>query len=263
MKPRDSKLYILLISVHGLIRGDDLELGRDADTGGQTLYVVELARALGQRDDVERVDLVTRRIVDPAVSEDYANTEEALSDKVRIIRIDAGPEEYIPKEQLWDHLDSFTDNLVDWIREQPRVPDVVHSHYADAGYVGVRLANLGAIPLVHTGHSLGRDKRKQLLAKGLSAEEIETTYNMSRRINAEEELLANADLVITSTRNEIESQYGLYDYYDPDCMAVIPPGTDLDMFYPPVESESFDYTDRLRCFLMEPEKPMVLALSRP
>jgi sucrose-phosphate synthase len=29
-------LYIVLISLHGLIRGDDLELGRDADTGGQT-----------------------------------------------------------------------------------------------------------------------------------------------------------------------------------------------------------------------------------
>ena len=40
-------LFIVLISVHGLIRGHDLELGRDADTGGQTKYVVELARALG------------------------------------------------------------------------------------------------------------------------------------------------------------------------------------------------------------------------
>jgi sucrose-phosphate synthase len=263
MSTDNQKLYILLVSIHGLIRGHDLELGRDADTGGQTLYVVELARALGQRDDVERVDLVTRRIVDPAVSEDYAEAEEVLSDKVRIIRIDAGPEEYIPKEQLWDHLDSFTDNLVDWIREQPRVPDIVHSHYADAGYVGVRLANLGAMPLVHTGHSLGRDKRKQLLAKGLSAEEIETTYNMSRRINAEEELLANADLVITSTRNEIESQYGLYDYYDPDCMKVIPPGTNLERYYPAAESETSDYQEKLRPFLTNLDKPVVLALSRP
>ena len=263
MSPENDKLRILLISIHGLIRGHDLELGRDADTGGQTLYVVELARALGERDDVECVDLVTRRIVDPAVSEDYAKAEEVLSDKVRIIRIDAGPEEYIPKEQLWDHLDSFTDNLVDWIREQPRVPDIVHSHYADAGYVGVRLANLGAIPLVHTGHSLGRDKRKQLLAKGLSAEEIENTYNMSRRINAEEELLANADLVITSTRNEIESQYGLYDYYDPDCMNVIPPGTNLERYYPAAEGETSDYQEKLRPFLTNLDKPVVLALSRP
>jgi len=263
MSSENPKLYILLISIHGLIRGHDLELGRDADTGGQTLYVVELARALGERDDVERVDLVTRRIVDPAVSEDYAQAEEALSDKTRIIRIDAGPDEYIPKEQLWDHLDSFNDNLVDWIREQPRVPDVVHSHYADAGYVGVKLANLAAIPLVHTGHSLGRDKRKQLLAKGLTGEDIETTYNMSRRINAEEELLANADLVITSTRNEIESQYGLYDYYDPACMTVIPPGTNLNRYHPPPEGYTSVYPARLKPFLTDPDKPLVLALSRP
>ena len=35
-KSHESKmpLYIVLISVHGLIRGNDLELGRDADTGG-------------------------------------------------------------------------------------------------------------------------------------------------------------------------------------------------------------------------------------
>jgi sucrose-phosphate synthase len=54
------RLYIVLISVHGLIRGHDLELGRDADTGGQTKYVVELARALGERADVEKVVLLTR-----------------------------------------------------------------------------------------------------------------------------------------------------------------------------------------------------------
>jgi len=32
-------MYVVLVSVHGLIRGRDLELGRDADTGGQTKYV--------------------------------------------------------------------------------------------------------------------------------------------------------------------------------------------------------------------------------
>ena len=263
MSTKKPGLYFLLISVHGLIRGQDLELGRDADTGGQTLYVVELARALGELAGVERVDLVTRRIDDPALSADYAQAEETLSGCARIVRIDAGPGEYIPKEALWDHLDSFTDNLTRWLGEQQRRPDVVHSHYADAGYVGVRLANLLAVPLVHTGHSLGRDKRKRLLAKGLSREEIETTYNMGRRVSAEEELLANADLVITSTRNEIESQYGLYDYYNPDCMTVIPPGTDLGRFHPPEEGAQFHVLDRTQPFLRDSEKPLVLALSRP
>ncbi|KAL3694387.1 hypothetical protein R1sor_008038 [Riccia sorocarpa] len=32
------KLYIVLISLHGLVRGDSMELGRDADTGEQVLH---------------------------------------------------------------------------------------------------------------------------------------------------------------------------------------------------------------------------------
>lgn len=263
MNSESDKLYLLLISIHGLIRGHDLELGRDADTGGQTKYVVDLARALGACERVEQVDLVTRRVVDRRVDEDYAQRIEPLSDSARIVRIEAGPEEYIPKEQLWDHLDSFNDNLVDWINAQPRRPDGVHGHYADAGYVGVRLANLLGAPLVHTGHSLGRDKRRRLLAKGLSAEEIEKTYNMARRIHAEEELLANADLVITSTHNEIEEQYGLYNFYDPDRMVVLPPGTDLEQFHPPRDDETPEFQDQLAPFLREPEKPLILAISRP
>jgi sucrose-phosphate synthase len=262
MPEPDRRHHILLISVHGLIRGHDLELGRDADTGGQTKYVVDLARSLSQRPDVAHVDLVTRRVEDPAVSDDYAVPIEPLGDNCDIVRIDCGPTAYIAKEQLWDHLDGFTDNLIDWLNRHDRLPDVVHSHYADAGYVGVRVANLLGLPLVHTGHSLGRDKRKRLLARGVTHEAIETTYNMSRRIDAEEEILANADLVITSTRNEIEQQYGLYNYYDPSRMAVIPPGTDLEQFYPPAAQDQPAFAAQLDPFLKRPNKPMILALSR-
>ncbi|MDH3638359.1 MAG: HAD family hydrolase, partial [Gammaproteobacteria bacterium] len=87
MKQSANKHYLALISIHGLIRSRDLELGRDADTGGQTRYVVALARALAEHGDVEQVDLITRRIVDPAVSEDYTKPVERLSDKARIVRI--------------------------------------------------------------------------------------------------------------------------------------------------------------------------------
>ncbi|MCF6202509.1 MAG: HAD-IIB family hydrolase [Methylococcaceae bacterium] len=263
MKNNKQKRYLLLISVHGLIRGKDQELGRDADSGGQIKYVLDLARSLAKCEDVEKVDLVTRRIVDSSVSSEYALPIEELSPKTRIVRINAGPEEYIAKEQLWDYLDSMKDNLVNWLNDQPRMPDVIHTHYADAGYVGVRLANQLGVPLIHTGHSLGRDKRKQLLAKGLSREEIETTYNIERRIDAEEEVLANADLVITSTRNEIEEQYELYNYYDPSRMQVIPPGTNLQQFFPPIADEKIAFVEQLKPFLSEPEKPLILALSRP
>lgn len=257
-------LYILLISVHGLIRGHNLELGRDADTGGQTKYVMELAKALAKQSNVERVDLVTRLIIDDAVDPDYSAVTEALAENVQIVRIEAGPEAYIPKEELWSHLDSFTDRLFTWLLEQPRLPDIIHSHYADAGYVGVRLSHLTGLPLIHTGHSLGRDKLRRLLASGMTLEQIEDRYHMLQRVSAEEDTLSNADLVITSTCNEIEDQYELYDYYTPEKMAIIPPGTDLEQFYPPTETdEAIAFKEILKKFLNNPDKPIILALSRP
>ena len=162
-----TSLYVLMISVHGLIRGRDLELGRDDDTGGQTKYVVELARALGEHPHVDKVDLLTRRVFDEQVSPDYAEPFEALSDKAQIVRIECGERKYLRKEMLWDTLDTFADNALAYIKCQDRIPDVLHSHYADAGYVCSRLSHLLGIPLVHTGHSLGRNKRNQLLASGV------------------------------------------------------------------------------------------------
>jgi sucrose-phosphate synthase len=261
-KPRP--IYIALISVHGLIRGQNLELGRDADTGGQTLYVLELAQALSERPDVARVDLITRLVRDELVSADYARPLERINDKFRIVRIEAGPDEYIYKEQLWDYLDVFADNLADFFRQQAEFPDLIHSHYADAGLVGSHVANLLGIPLIHTGHSLGRVKRRRLLASGLSAEQIETRYNMTRRIEAEEVTLATAERVITSTYQEIEEQYEIYDHYQPEQMRVIPPGTNIRQFQPPKGDElKDDLFGYLTAHLIEPEKPIILALSRP
>jgi sucrose-phosphate synthase len=257
-------LYIVLISVHGLIRGHDLELGRDADTGGQTKYVVELARALGDRDDVEKVVLLTRRVIDDQISPDYAEPVEHLSKKASIVRIECGEQKYLRKEMLWDCLENFSDNALTYLKSKGRIPDVLHSHYADAGYVGARLSHQLGVPLVHTGHSLGRNKRKQLLASGVKRNEIETTYNISRRIEAEETTLGVAERVITSTQQEIEQQYGLYDFYQPERMRVIPPGTDLEKFFPPRGNEKdSEIAADLKRFLKQPNKPIILALSRP
>lgn len=263
-RPVKKPLFIVLLSIHGLVRGHDMELGRDADTGGQVKYVVELTRALGEHPDVEKAVLLTRRVVDDAVSPDYARTLEPLSEKASIVRIECGEEKYLRKELLWDCLDNFSDNVFAFLKSQKRIPDILHSHYADAGYVGARLSHQLGIPLVHTGHSLGRSKRLRLLASGISRGQIEDTYNMSRRIEAEETTLGAAERIITSTGQEIEEQYGLYDFYQPERMRVIAPGTDLGHFYPPRKSEKTSPIAReLKRFLNRPAKPMVLTLSRP
>jgi sucrose-phosphate synthase len=258
-------LYILMISVHGLIRTHDMELGRDADTGGQIKYVVELGRALTRHDDVARLDLLTRQVFDPKISEDYAQPLEPLAEsKGYLVRLPCGPRRYLRKEVLWPYLDSFADRALQHIRQVGRVPDIIHSHYADAGYVGARLASLLGVPLIFTGHSLGRVKNQRLIAHGTRPEVIEGQYHISRRIEAEEVALDTAAAVIASTSQEVEDQYSLYDNYQPGRMTVIPPGIELDRFYPPRRAWSKPpiYAEMAR-FLRNPNQPMILALSRP
>ena len=85
-------LYIAHISIHGLIRGQQQELGLDADTGGQVKYVVDLVKALSLQPGVERVDLYTRQIIDESIDSQYAEPLEPLTEKAQIVRLPAGPE---------------------------------------------------------------------------------------------------------------------------------------------------------------------------
>ncbi|KAJ8759565.1 hypothetical protein K2173_007192 [Erythroxylum novogranatense] len=320
-KPRN--LYIVLISMHGLVRGENMELGRDSDTGGQVKYVVELARALANTEGVYRVDLLTRQIASPEVDYSYGEPIEMLSCPTDgsgscgayIIRIPCGPrDKYIPKESLWPYIHEFVDgglnHIVSMARAlgeqanggKPTWPYVIHGHYADAGEVAAHLSGTLNVPMVLTGHSLGRNKFEQLLKQGrLSREDINATYKIMRRIEAEELGLDATDMVVTSTRQEIEEQWGLYDGFDlklerklrvrrqrgVSClgrymprMVVIPPGMDFSYVKAQDSLEgdlkSLISTDRsqnkrhlppiwseVMRFFTNPHKPTILALSRP
>ena len=134
----------------------------------------------------------------------------------------------------------------------------VHGHYADAGEVAVLMSSSLGVDMVMTGHSLGRNKLEHLLKSGEGGEgealqtgwqssstapsvgakrltcqcwlldagsmtrgEIERTYAINRRIEAEERCLDNAMLVFTSTQQEIDEQWGLYDGYQPELARVL------------------------------------------
>ncbi|KAK9205304.1 hypothetical protein WN943_015571 [Citrus x changshan-huyou] len=317
-------LYIVLISMHGLVRGDNMELGRDSDTGGQVKYVVELARALANTEGVYRVDLLTRQIASPEVDSSYGEPNEMLSCPsdgtgscgAYIIRIPCGArDKYIAKESLWPYIHEFVDgalnhivNMARAIGEQvnggkPTWPYVIHGHYADAGEVAAHLSGALNVPMVLTGHSLGRNKFEQLLKQGRLPKDINASYKIMRRIEAEELGLDASEMVVTSTRQEIEMQWGLYDGFDlklerklrvrrqrgVSCfgrfmprMVVIPPGMDFsyvttqDTMGGDTDLKSLIGNDRTQSkrnlppmwsevmrFFTNPHKPTILALSRP
>ncbi|KAF6166354.1 hypothetical protein GIB67_034905 [Kingdonia uniflora] len=306
---KGKKLYIVLISLHGLVRGENMELGRDSDTGGQVKYVVELARALAMMPGVYRVDLFTRQISSPEVDWSYGEPTEMLTSRQEdsdgndigessgayIIRIPFGPrDKYLHKELLWPHVQEFVDGALAHILNmskvlgeqigggQPVWPYVIHSHYADAGDSAALLSGALNVPMVLTGHSLGRNKLEQLLKQGRqSKEDINSTYKIMRRIEAEELSLDAAELVITSTKQEIDEQWGLYDGFDVklekvlrararrgvNChgrymprMVVIPPGMDFSNVVDQEEAPDGDEVSTLSVLIggSEGSSPKVL-----
>ncbi|KAJ0025109.1 hypothetical protein Pint_07216 [Pistacia integerrima] len=185
---------------------------------------------------------------------------------------------------------------------KPTWPYVIHGHYADAGEVAAHVSGALNVPMVLTGHSLGRNKFEQLLKQGRLPKDINATYKIMRRIEAEEMGLDAAEMVVTSTRQEIEEQWGLYDGFDiklerklrvrrqrgVSCfgrymprMAVIPPGMDFsyvttqDSLEGDADLKSLLSSDRnnkrhlppiwseIMRFFTNPHKPTILALSRP
>lgn len=269
-------LYIQMFSLHGLVRAENMELGRDADTGGQVKYVVELCNELSQRDDVARVDLFTRLIRDKSVSEDYAQPIEAVNDKFRIVRIQCGGRKYLRKELLWPHLEEFVDKTIKFIKRQERLPDVFHGHYADAGYVAMQLARFLGCPFVFTGHSLGMDKRRRLQQDGMSDTEMIKRFKIDLRIRVEGEILKCADLIVASTRQEVDEQYGAYKHGRLPIFKVMPPGIDIERFYPfyhdaLAEGENNEHAryaqahllKELERFFTYPDRPLVLSICRP
>ena len=255
-------LKFLHLHLHGLIRSKNLELGRDSDTGGQTKYVLELVKSLANTYKVGQVDLVTRLIKDNKVNNDYSKEEEFVDSGVKILRFKFGPNEYLRKELLWPYLDELVENLISYYRNTKK-PDLIHAHYADAGYVAVKLSKYLNIPFVFTGHSLGREKQRKLLDAGLKINKIEKLYSMHKRIEAEEEALKFADIVVTSTKQESIYQYSKYHSFSSQKAKVIPPGVDHKKFHHiHSTTETSEIDSMLTPFLRDLTKPPLLAISR-
>ncbi|MDQ6530843.1 HAD-IIB family hydrolase [Flavobacterium sp. LHD-85] len=268
------KLRISLINIHGLLKGSGLEIGRDADNGGQTKYIYELAEFLSQHEDVEHVHLFTRLIDDSALSPEYAVPVEIINDKLDIRRIPFLGKKYKAKEQLWEGLDLFVNGAMQHIKQHNIFPDWIHSHYADAGYAAAELSAVLNIPFAHTGHSLGFYKKKKLIESGETEEELEKKFKFKTRIYAEERTLELAEFIVTSTEQEIET-YKAYKNFELGKYHAISPGIDTRKFVPYYYQENdseknmeeiqrkYWVQESISKFLTNPHKPIILALSRP
>jgi mannosylfructose-phosphate synthase len=211
---------ILMISTHGYVAADP-EFGKP-DTGGQVVFVLELARRFARLG--YRVDVVTRQFEDQP-------EEEPIDQRLRIWRIPFGGRQFIPKEDMHDHIEQFATNFLQAVEREGLTYDIVHSHYWDAGWGGMRIAEALNIPHVHTPHSLGWWKRQQMLDAQHEAASLEKTYRFTERIEKEKTIYDKSDYLVPTT--DPQQELLNREYRVPrEKMTVIPPGIDDERYTP-------------------------------
>jgi mannosylfructose-phosphate synthase len=225
---------LALVSTHGYVAAEP-PLGA-ADTGGQVVYVLELAKKLAQLG--YDVDIWTRRFADQAETEPVA-------DNVRIIRARCGGPEFIPKEYLHRHLMEWAENALRFIRKHRLAYAFLNSHYWDGGIAGQRLTEALQIPHFHTPHSLGIDKKRQMeIDYPDRAATFEAEFNFKERIQNEVLLYRTCDLVIATTPPQLDLIVKEYDVPE-DRVQLIPPGYDDNRFFPVSEASRQMIRNRL------------------
>jgi mannosylfructose-phosphate synthase len=211
---------VCMLSTHGYF--DPVpELGK-VDTGGQVLYVLNIARSLAKQG-VE-VDIYTRWF-DP--SKNQIETVPS-SPGVRIIRIPAGGWDFVPKEHIYDLLPELSHNMIQFILDNDLDYDLFHGHYVDAGIVALDVADYFTKPVFFTAHSLGAWKKQRVEG---DPKEMEIKYNFKHRIKEELRIFRSVNGQTVTSHEELEKIEELY-HFKPTRVEFIPPGVDVQKFRP-------------------------------
>jgi D-inositol-3-phosphate glycosyltransferase len=204
---------VAVLSVHT----SPLDQPGTGDAGGMNVYIVEVARRMAEAGvEVEIFTRATSSELPPVVE---------MAPGVEVRHIISGPFEGLAKEDLPAQLCGFTHGVLQ--AEAARPPgfyDLVHSHYWLSGQVGWLAKQRWGVPLVHTAHTLAKVKNA-MLAEGDRPEPV-------GRIVGEEQVTDEADRLVANTPSEARDLMRLYGA-DPERVAVVEPGVDLDRFVPP------------------------------
>jgi sucrose-phosphate synthase len=268
-------MHIGFLNPQGNFDSANSHITEHPDFGGQLIYVKQLAIAMAEQG--HKVDIITRQIIDPEWPE-FAEQFDSYPgvDNVRIIRLPAGPKEFISKELLWPHLvNDWVPNILKFYREEGGLPDAMTAHYADGGLSGVLIEEETGIPFTFTAHSLGAQKIDKLEATPENLAEIDEQFHFKYRIIAERLSMNRSAVNITSTEQERFEQYshpayqGAVDVNNDNCFAVIPPGVDSSVFSSEAHSDNEEATyqliqERLARDITESRRalPSIVASSR-
>jgi len=198
---------IALISVHG---DPAIDIGGE-EAGGQNVYVRQVGETLAELG--WDVDMFTRQ--------SDANSSRIVEHRnhCRTIRLTAGPEIFIPRQEIFEHCDRFVEELIKFARQQGKEYALIHTNYWLSAWVGLELRRRLSIPMIHTYHSLGAVKYQSVK---------EPHHTATRRLEIEKATLETADCIIATSPQERDDLRSLVSTRGN--VEIIPCGTDIHHF---------------------------------
>lgn len=184
------------------------------DAGGQNVYVDEVSRNLGALGF--DVDVFVRR--DDSTLPQIIN----WSPGVRVVHLDAGPPEFLLKDDIWPFMPDFRDAFLHYTTAEDLHYDLLHGNFWMSGWVVAQLRARLDIPAVQMFHAVGKTKQRHQGSMDSSPAE---------RIRIEHEVIMSVDRLIAqcpSERQELVEDYGA----DAAKVAVVPSGVNIDRFRP-------------------------------
>ncbi|WP_414564283.1 MULTISPECIES: glycosyltransferase family 4 protein [unclassified Anabaena] len=198
---------VALISVHG---DPAIEIGKE-EAGGQNVYVRHVGEALGRLG--WQVDIFTRKV---SIKQDEIVQ---LNQNCRTVRLVAGPVEFVPRDELLEHMPEFLDNFLKFQKENNITYELVHTNYWHSSWVGMQLKKIQGTRQIHTYHSLGAVKYNTI-------ENIPQIA--SQRLTVEKEVLETAERIVATSPQEQEHMRSLVS--TKGNIDIIPCGTDIHRF---------------------------------
>lgn len=204
------KKHIAFISEHA----SPLATLGGVDSGGQNVYVAELAKELAKRG--YDVDVFTRKdnISLPEIVKFYPH--------VRVIHIEAGPSKFIEKEQLLQYMDQFAENMQYFIERNQITYQLIHANFFMSAWVAYKLKAQLNIPFTVTFHALGLVRKQH---------QKEADKFPQKRMDIEKKICVEADMIIAECPQDKSDLILLYTT-NPKKIATIACGFNVNEFHP-------------------------------
>jgi glycosyltransferase involved in cell wall biosynthesis len=206
---------IALISDHG---DPAAEIGKE-EAGGQNVYVRQVGEALAKLG--WQVDMFTRK----TRTDDAAIVQH--SPHCRTIRLVAGPEHFVPRDDLFAYLPEFVAAFRKFQEQTGIHYPLLHTNYWMSAWIGLQLKQHSNIQLVHTYHSLGAVKYQATQRRPAIAD---------TRLEIERQILEEADCIVATSPQEQEALRNLVS--EQGHIKVIPCGTDIENFHAIPQAEA-------------------------